>query len=187
MKVGRVEKHWYKNCLAVGLSQGFIEPLEATALALTYGTISLFLQYCEKGETASAFNDEINGKFEGVRDYIVCHYKVNQKRDTDYWRDNAINKNLSENLKKILHAWHNSETFSQDLYRHKLMGSYQPKSWTCLLAGYGIFPPLLSDSIKPGSGSQADMNRLADFIRRCGLNFSEHDQLLMSFKTDRKS
>ena len=49
MKVGRVNKHWYKNCLAVGLSQGFIEPLEATAIALSYNTISQFIDCFTEG------------------------------------------------------------------------------------------------------------------------------------------
>lgn len=178
MKVGRVEKHWARNCLAVGLSQGFIEPLEATALALTYGTVSQFLASFNKGESVNAFNAKINGKFEGVRDYIVCHYKVNQRRDTDYWRDNARNKNLSENLQRILYAWHNSETFAEDLYQQKLMGSYQPKSWACLLAGYGIFPPLPEPG-KINDKARADSLEVAEFIRRCGLNFKTHNELLV--------
>lgn len=182
MKVGRVEKHWEQNCLAVGLSQGFIEPLEATALALSLETITRFMSFYERGEFtnefADAFNKEINAKFDGVRDYIVCHYKVNQRRDTDYWRNNAANTHLSDSLSKILHFWWNSKDFAKDMYMNNLTGSYQPKSWACLLAGYGVFPALSQNSINDQYASTQNMAQLADFIRRCGLNFKSHNEQL---------
>ncbi len=54
MKIGRVEKHWNKNCLAVGLSQGFIEPLEATGLLFIQRTASIFVEYFEAGDLGDA-------------------------------------------------------------------------------------------------------------------------------------
>ena len=183
MKVGRVEKHWEKNCLAVGLSQGFIEPLEATALALSFETIIRFMKHYENGlytnKYADSLNQEINLKFDGVRNYIVCHYKANQRDDTDYWRDNAANTKLSDTLNKILFLWNNSENFAKDMHTHNLGGSYQPKSWACLLAGYGIFPPLESSKRIPDYKPTHDMDQLTDFIRRCGLNFKKHNELLL--------
>jgi hypothetical protein len=182
MKVGRAEKHWEKNCVAIGLSQGFIEPLEATALALSFETIMRFLRHYENGlytnQFEDAFNREINAKFDGIRDYIVCHYKVNQRQDTDYWRDNAANTNLSESLNKILHLWAQSQNFAKDMRMHGLEDSYQAKSWACLLAGYGFFPALESNGIKNQYTPPHDMDQLADFIRRCGLNFKDHNKLL---------
>ena len=182
MTVGRAEKHWEKNCLAVGLSQGFIEPLEATALALSFETIMLFMKYFEDGVYANkfeeVFNREINAKFDGVRDYIVCHYKVNQRKDTDYWRDNSVNVKVSENLNKILYLWRTSQNFANDMRIHNLEGSYQAKSWACLLAGYGILPPLEFNEANIHYKSPHDMDQLADFIRRCGLNFKKHNELL---------
>lgn len=182
MKVGRVEKHWYKNCLAVGLSQGFIEPLEATAIALSFNTIAQFIQYFQEGRGTNkfedAFNQDINSRFDGIRDYVVCHYKVNQRTDSDYWKDNAANSNISDNLKRILTLWHNSPDFAADMYKYKLMGSYQPKSWACLLAGYGVFPKENKDPSIDYSTHQQEIDDLNDFIRRCGLNFKSHNELL---------
>lgn len=182
MRVGRVEKHWEKNCVAVGLSQGFIEPLEATALALSFNAISAFIKCYEKGAYSNQyedeFNKEINARFDGVRDYIVCHYKVNQRQDSDYWKDNAVNAHLSESLSHILHLWHKGGDFAKNMYMNNLVGSYQPKSWACLLAGYGVFPPLMSDQKNAPFKTGQDMEQLADFIRRCGLNFKSHNELL---------
>lgn len=182
MKVGRVEKHWHKNCLAVGLSQGFIEPLEATAIALSFNTIAQFMQCFEEGQGTTqfqaAFNTDINARFDGIRDYIVCHYKTNQRNDTKYWRDNAANNNISESLSKILYLWQNSQDFSGDMHKYNLMGSYQPKSWACMLAGYGVFPTINKKQTADYSAHQHEMEGLHDFIRRCGLNFKSHKDLL---------
>lgn len=183
MKVGRVEKHWEKNCLGVGLSQGFIEPLEATALALSYETITIFMKHYENGMYSNKFeeifNKEISAKFDGVRDYIVCHYKVNQRKDTDYWRDNSVNTNVSESVNKVLYLWRTSQNFANDMRAHNLEGSYQAKSWACLLAGYGVLPPLELSAMNTHHKSLHEMDQLADFIRRCGLNFKKHNELLI--------
>lgn len=182
MKVGRVEKHWHKNCLAVGLSQGFIEPLEATALGLVFNTISQFIQCFQEGKGTNkfeeAFNQDINSKFDGIRDYIVCHYKMNQRTDSDYWRDNAANNNISENLSRILTLWNHSQDFTGDMHKYNLAGSYHPKSWACLLAGYGVFPKLHKEKSVDYSAYQQELEGLNDFIRRCGLNFKKHNELI---------
>ncbi|MFL2874237.1 MAG: tryptophan halogenase family protein, partial [Pseudohongiellaceae bacterium] len=103
MKVGRAQESWSKNCLAVGLSQGFIEPLEATALQFVYSTIDQFAQALEQGdftnEHREAFNEQMNANFEGIRDYIVLHYKTNSRSDSQYWIDNRENQKISENLR----------------------------------------------------------------------------------------
>ena len=182
MQVGRVEKHWYKNCLAVGLAQGFIEPLEATAIALSFNTIAQFMQYFQQGQFSNqfedAFNQDINSRFDGIKDYVVCHYKTNQRRDTAYWRDNAANNKISDTLNRIIQLWQHSPDFAGDMQRSKLMGSYQAKSWACMLAGYGVFPPTSSDPSIDYSMHQHEIDALNDFIRRCGLNFKRHNELL---------
>ncbi|MBV2128561.1 tryptophan halogenase family protein [Arsukibacterium indicum] len=182
MKVGRVEKHWHKNCLAVGLSQGFIEPLEATAIALSFNTIAQFIDYFQKGKFTNkfeeAFNSDINARFDGIRDYVVCHYKMNQRTDSDYWLANAANNNISATLSKILTLWQHSPDFAADMHKYKLMGSYQPKSWACMLAGYGVFPVKNREPSVDYSFYQQEVEALSDFIRRCGLNFKKHSELL---------
>src|SRR5438552_8371229 len=81
MRIGRVTRHWNRNCLAVGLSQGFIEPLEATALLFIQRTVSTFLEFLEAGDLSEKakdqFNLKLNTHFEGTRDYIVTHFKTN--------------------------------------------------------------------------------------------------------------
>lgn len=182
MKVGRVEQHWARNCLAVGLSQGFIEPLEATALHLVQETIVGFAEAYEKGgftdQQRAAFNQSINRRFEGVRDYIVCHYRVNSRTDTEYWRDNAGNNQLSDSLRAILQAWGNGEDLTKEVERQNIGQYYSPASWHCILAGYGVFPA--QEQLKPDTepASRKNLEIVDDFIRRCALNFASNKEHL---------
>ena len=128
MKVGRLERHWYKNCLAVGLSQGFIEPLEATALNIVCNTVYRFMESVDAdggfgGEGRNLFNDKVNEEFESVRDYIVAHYVLNSRRDTAYWVQNAQNPNLSPTLRNILDIWVSGQNLSQAIESKQLRSS----------------------------------------------------------------
>lgn len=182
MNVGRVERHWEKNCLAAGLSQGFIEPLEATALHLVQETILGFAEAFERGDFSNReqaqFNQLINQRFEAVRDYIVCHYRVNSRTDTDYWCENANNNNLSDSLRGLLQVWVAGENLTQEVERQKIGGYYPAASWHCLLAGYGLFPS--QDQLRPGNevANKYRLETIEDFIQRCGLNFSSHKEQL---------
>lgn len=187
MKVGRLERHWAKNCLAVGLSQGFIEPLEATALHLVQETILGFAEAYEQGEFSEReqenFNLIINQRFEAVRDYIVCHYRVNSRVDTQYWLDNANNNALSESLRAILQVWVGGGNLTQEIERQKIGGYYPSASWHCLLAGYGLFPA--QEQLTPGNelAHKYKIENIESFVGRCALNFKSHRQQLENLKS----
>ena len=182
MKVGRLQHHWAKNCLAVGLSQGFIEPLEATALHLVQETVLGFAEAIELGDFTDReqanFNRSINQRFEAVRDYIVCHYRVNSRTDTQYWRDNANNNSLSDSLRELLQVWVGGGNLTQEIERQKIGCYYPSASWHCLLAGYGLFPT--QDQLLPGNevAHKYKMENIENFISRCALNFSSHREQL---------
>jgi 2-polyprenyl-6-methoxyphenol hydroxylase-like FAD-dependent oxidoreductase len=182
MRVGRVRNSWVHNCLAVGLSQGFIEPLEATALHIVQATVEGFIDAYEGGgftpQHRARFNAEIAARYEGIRDYIVCHYRVNQRSGTDYWRANAANQSLSDNLKAVLTAWFTGADLAAEIERLGIGGYYSALSWHCLLAGYGTFPD--DARLKPPGDDvrTVDMARIDDFTRRCALNFTDHKTLL---------
>lgn len=163
MRVGRMEKHWSKNCLALGLSQGFIEPLEATALMLVQFTIEMFVSIYASANSIDAgrvtLNRKINGMFDGVRDYIVAHYKLNSRADTDYWIENRENNNLSTSLSAILCAWDEGLDFEATLHELRDTQVYLRPSWYCLLAGMGRFPEKLQANFTPSLMNAASLLR----------------------------
>ena len=144
LQVGRVTEHWKRNCLGDGLSQGFIEPLEATALGLTQFTINRFVTCFSRGGFQSTyrahFNDIINEAFDRTIDYIQMHYKLNTRDDTEYWHDCRANQNITPTMKSIINAWEDpSADFMSVLKEQVHRSSYAPYSWYCILAGMGRF------------------------------------------------
>lgn len=182
MKVGRVEKHWHGNCLAVGLSQGFIEPLEATALNLVCNTVYDFIETVDAegfdGGGREAFNERANERFETIRDYIVAHYILNTREDTEYWKQNGNNRHVSETLQQILGIWKSGKSLGQEMERLKIRSSYTAMSWYCLLSGYGFYPPVNPGSTAPVATEKFDMAEIDEFIRRCALNFQPQNEAL---------
>jgi hypothetical protein len=184
MKVGRVTKHWNRNCLAVGLSQGFIEPLEATALLFIQRTVSNFVQYVEAGDISepaqARFNQWINDLFEGTRDYIVTHYKTNSRSDTEYWRANASNANLSEPLQQLFGLWMSGKSITTDVGRQTLGKGYPVFSWYCILSGMGIFPDIPALRAPTPKEARYNMAEIDNLIQRSALNFSKQKDLLVA-------
>ena len=182
MRIGRVTRHWNRNCLAVGLAQGFIEPLEATALLFIQKTAASFVEFLEKGdlgeEAHDRFNALVNVHFEGTRDYIVTHYKTNTREDTEYWRANAANLNLSDDLKKLYSLWMAGKSIVPGVRRQEIGKGYPVFSWYSIMAGMGIFPDasdLRTPTSKEGRYSMAEID---DLLGRSSGNYPDHREAL---------
>lgn len=186
-KVGRVREHWARNCLAVGLSQGFIEPLEATALDMVQETVVRFIEAANKGgmtdQYRDEFNDRISKRFDAVRDYIVCHYRINSRTDTEYWRDNGTNEKISGSLREILTAWLQGKNITDELERQNLDAYFPAVSWNCLLGGKGIYPTQAQLQPGPESANQYDLEKIAKYLQGCALNFKSHREQLDAVRT----
>jgi 2-polyprenyl-6-methoxyphenol hydroxylase-like FAD-dependent oxidoreductase len=187
MNVGRVERTWTKNCLAVGLSQGFIEPLEATALHIVQATVDGFIDAYEQGGMSALHADEFNQKiarrYDGIRDYIVAHYRMNQRSDSQYWRDNAANNLLSDNLREIITVWFTGADLAEAIARLDIGKYYSSLSWHCLLAGYGTFPPDYKLTASTDGLALADMAKIDSFITGCAMNFGSHKAALANLSS----
>ena len=173
MRIGRVTKHWNRNCLAVGLSQGFIEPLEATALLFIQKTAMGIVECLEQGDLSEAahdrFNQRVNEHFEGTRDYIVTHYKTNSRTDTEYWRANAANLNVSEPLKELYNHWMAGNSIAREV-KQSIGQAYPVFSWYCIMAGMGISRTRRMRPPMPGKRSR--MAEIDNLLTRSAANFS---------------
>jgi hypothetical protein len=179
MRVGRTERSWVANCLAIGLAQGFLEPLEATALHIVLSTVEGFIRTVDESgmskDAQAAFNATIARRYEGIRDYIVAHYRTALRRDTEYWRDATSHDRLSDSLKGVITAWFTGHDLVEEIERQDIAGYYTPISWHCLLAGYGNFPP---DRLRPSNVEGVDLEALDRFIDGCAMNFPTHRDAL---------
>jgi tryptophan halogenase len=81
---------WNRNCIALGLASGFIEPLESTSIHLTisaiYSLLDHFPDLTFDPVNIDHYNAQLIDEYERVRDFIILHYCVTQRSDTDYWR-----------------------------------------------------------------------------------------------------
>lgn len=182
MRVGRMARSWSRNCVANGLAQGFIEPLEATALLFVQRTATMLVDALEKGdlgETArQRFNDTANAQFEATRDYIVTHYKANSRTDTEYWRANASNGRLSDALTQLLGTWMSKRSLVPGLKKREFGQAYTIASWYSILAGMGVFPD--DADLHPPTPQQGKYNLAAidNLIERSAANYPDHRELL---------
>jgi 2-polyprenyl-6-methoxyphenol hydroxylase-like FAD-dependent oxidoreductase len=181
MRVGSMARHWNRNCVAIGLSQGFIEPLEATALLLVQRTAMALVEALEGGDlgeaTQARFNAAMHKHFEGTRDFIVAHYKTNSRTDTDYWRANAANTRLSDPLRELLGTWLARQPLVGGLQKGRFGYGFSTMSWYALLAGVGVFP---EEDLRPAGPAQApyDPAAIDNLVARSALNFPDHRELL---------
>ncbi len=174
--VGQRNRHWAGNVLAVGLAQGFIEPLEATALHLALGTLDMFMTAYERGGFTRQYADDVNARIsdriERVRDYIVAHYTLNTRTDSAYWGDNRAHGQLSAPLRHILDVWYRRGDLGEELARQRNLSHFGNESWHCLLAGYGAFPAATAPRDDAVDFHAA--RGIGAFLHGCSLNFPTH-------------
>ncbi|WP_197411186.1 tryptophan halogenase family protein [Colwellia sp. TT2012] len=89
-KTGRRRKQWHKNVVAIGLSSGFFEPLESTNIHLIQTAAIRLMKFFPHNGIKQAEVDEFNAQskaeLEGIRDFIILHYKLNNRDDSEFWR-----------------------------------------------------------------------------------------------------
>ncbi len=119
IRTGRVRNAWVKNCVALGLSCGFIEPLEATAIFMTDLGVRWLQHYLPtqdfEPELAAAYNRQVRRVFEEVRDFVQLHYHLNNRQDTDYWKTARNEMTLSERVEENLKVWRHTTPEVLDL------------------------------------------------------------------------
>jgi tryptophan 7-halogenase len=143
MRVGRHRNVWSKNCLAVGLSAGFIEPLESTGIHLIEIALSLFVDYMAHpagiDRIRQAYNDVFRRYFDELRDFILLHYLSNQRNDEPFWDHYRSAVPIPESLRKLLTLWMFKLPTGTDL--SDKVSIFGAPSYTYVHLGMGNVPP----------------------------------------------
>lgn len=135
---GRRRKQWNKNVVAIGLSSGFVEPLESTSIHLIQSGIVRLLQlFPHQGidkVVQAEYNAQSEREFTQIRDFIVMHYYLNERNDSAFWRDRR-QVDLPETLK------HKMALFAANgkLFRDQ-NDLFMEGSWLQVMIGQGILP-----------------------------------------------
>lgn len=135
-KTGMRPQSWIKNCLGIGLSAGFIEPLESTGLHLIQSAIARLMtlfpsnRFCQSD--IDMYNRQTTKEFEQIRDFIVLHYALTERNDSEFWRY-CRNISLSESLEQKVQLYKDSgRIFRID---NEL---FNETSWLAVMHGQGL-------------------------------------------------
>jgi glycine/D-amino acid oxidase-like deaminating enzyme len=132
------EVNWRKNCVAIGLSSGFFEPLEATGIIFCEVAASLVANLFPWGgdyeTSARQFNSIMLRRYERTLDFIKLHYCISKRRDTQFWRDNVDPLTIPDSLHDLLERWRFRPPSEIDVDQLDL---FTPESWQYVLYGMG--------------------------------------------------
>jgi tryptophan 6-halogenase len=170
-RVGRNRRAWVKNCVSIGLSSCFVEPLESSGIYFIYAAIyQLAKHFPDKSFNpvlTDRFNREIEFMFDDTRDFIQTHYLTTPREDTPFWRANKFELTLSDDVKMKLETYKaglpvNMPVADEDTYYSDFEAEFR-NFWTngsyyCILAGMGWFPdqPIPSIRYRPESLRKAE-------------------------------
>ncbi len=135
---GKRKELWKGNCLALGLSSGFLEPLESTAIHLMMKGVIRFAEMipdkrCQQA-TAKEYNRIMDLEYLSIRDFIILHYCTTSRTDSQFWRDCPLMP-IPESLKEKLALFK-----SQGRLFKSEFDLFTPPSWYAILAGMNIKP-----------------------------------------------
>lgn len=108
-QVGRRKKAWAANCVAIGLSGGFLEPLESTGLYLVQVAAMMLAEHFpydgHMEELSDKYNLFMSDRFDEILDFINLHYCLTQRTDTDFWKDVQRPEHIRSTLQEKLGYW----------------------------------------------------------------------------------
>ncbi len=178
---GRRKNAWHKNCVAIGLSSGFLEPLEATSIHLIDTALvrlmRLFPFSGEMAPLAKQFNHETQREWEAVRDFSILHYKQTQRDDSELWnyyRTMDIPDSLAHRIeifKEQGYAWPDSANF------------FRAHSWIQVMLGQGLFPKNChgASRILPPEALKLELEKLSTFVNQNLARLPDHSDFIQQY------
>lgn len=178
-KTGKRQKVWHNNCLAIGLSAGFLEPLESTSLHLIQTAIMRLVRLFPTKQVSKnlidTYNKEAQNEYEKIRDFIILHYKVTERDDSEYWRY-CQSMEVPESLQSRLDLYqehghlvvHDKELFKQE-------------NWMAVLAGQNCLPQGVGPVM--ASRNDIDIDKTLDSLHQSMTKYTStaqsHEMYLM--------
>ncbi|WP_337880790.1 tryptophan halogenase family protein [Rheinheimera sp.] len=180
-QTGRRKKFWHRNCVALGLSSGFIEPLESTSIYLFMnGVIRLLRLFPFAGVTdalAGEYNQQSIRELEKIRDFIILHYHQTERSDSAFWnycRTMSIPDSLAHRMElfrdSALAFQTGDEMFRLESWTHVMLGQrLEPKSYHQLVASV------------PEAEMKAHLQQIRSSIRRAVEPLPSHQDFIRAY------
>lgn len=119
---GHREKFWHRNCVGIGLSAGFLEPLEASALVLVEISANMIAEQFPANRAAmdvvaKRFNETFLYRWDRIIDFLKLHYVLSKRTDSGFWIDNGDPATIPESLQELLTLWRYQPPWHDDFDR----------------------------------------------------------------------
>ncbi|MQS39983.1 tryptophan halogenase family protein, partial [Streptomyces katsurahamanus] len=138
MRIGRSRRSWVNNCVAIGLSSGFVEPLESTGIFFIHYAIEQLVKHYPAADWDSSlrdlYNSAVTNVMDGVREFLVLHYRGAKRQDNQYWRDTRT-RTVPDALAERLELWESKVPDAGTV--HPRYHGLPPYSYNCILLGTG--------------------------------------------------
>jgi tryptophan halogenase len=174
---GRRRVCWSKNCVAIGLAAGFLEPLESTGIHLIHRGIALLLNYFPDRNFRQAdidrYNRQIAFEYERIRDFLIVHYNKTE-REGEFWR-HCRNIELPESLQERIELFRSYGRIVVD--RDEL---FTVQSWLYLFIGQEVQPSgydPLAERLTP-EGAQKALDEIRGVTARCAAAIPSHQEFI---------
>ena len=178
---GRRAKAWQNNCVGIGLSGGFLEPLESTGVYLIQSAIIKLVELFPGGSGIEAnrnkYNQLMDDDFDSVRDFIILHYYANRREGEAYW-DHCRTMKLPSSLEDKISLYKDSGRIYRD--NGELFGE---ASWLAVFEGQGIKPNAYQPmaDVLDSSHLAASMNNIREVIAKTSNSLLPHEEYIRRF------
>lgn len=177
-RAGRRRQGWKANCVAIGLSSGFLEPLESTSIYLIQRAVEylvrLFPNRSIDPTLPAEFNRLMDVEYSRIRDFLILHYHLNQRDDAELWRHSRAME-VPESLTHKIELFRRSGHVEQ--YRD---GLFSPPSWISVFIGQGLVPEAyhpLADAV-PIERTIDELDAIRTTIDETVAHMPTHQQVL---------
>jgi len=141
IKAGHRAHPWEKNCIAIGLSAGFLEPLEASSLVQVELAADWLCQQLPATRSsmdiiAKRFNEAFTYRWARIIDFLKLHYVLSKRTDNDFWLENRQPESIPESLQESLALWQHHYPWHHDSERNNEI--FSSASYQYILAGMGF-------------------------------------------------
>ncbi len=178
---GRRKRTWVKNVVALGLSSGFLEPLESTSIHFVQSSLERLLDYfptrAMDASLLEAYNMRTEQEWTDVRDFIVAHYHLSERDDSEFWRYTR-NMDVPDSLKHIIELWRARGIL--DISGGHL---FQLGSWSSVLIGQRVMPGgvhALADRADPAYAA-AEVRKIMAECRAAASQMPKHTDFIESY------
>ena len=158
MRVGYRASPWVKNCIAIGLSAGFIEPLESTGIHQVELSLNRIAQVFSRrgnlGYMARQFNQSMADWFETTFDFIKLHYCLSRRDDSSFWIENRQRESMSDRLFRRLDTWRTRPCNAVDL--RLVRPTFGESSYHQIMFGMDFVPDLVGEEFNFPHKKRAD-------------------------------